>query len=97
MSDSFIIFTKEQWEESYKPLVNPLDPSRRSFGPAEEEIKLLDNFENNRIWSVLWDFYEEREFLSPGFYPPDDSNEDVFYVTEKPWDDERIRVVFPYE
>lgn len=97
MPESYLIYTKAQWEESFKPITNPLDSSRKSFGPAKEEIVLLDNYEGRYIWTLLWDFYEEQRFLSPGLYPPDDSDQDIYYVTESPWNDEKVRVIFPNE
>ena len=97
MTDSIISMSKAEWEEKYKPISNPLDPSRISFGPTEEEIALLEKYEGKYIWTALWDFYQELDVLFPGMYPPDNSDQDIYYVTEKAWDDERIRVFFPYE
>ena len=97
MTEAEMILTKAQWEERFKPKSNPVDQSRTSFGPAAEEITLLDVYEEKYIWSVLWDFYEERQVLAPGFHPPTESEEDVYYVTEIPWQSENISVIFPYE
>jgi hypothetical protein len=97
MTDSIISLTKSEWENKYKPISNPLYLSRISFGPAEEEIALLQSYEAKYIWTQLWDFYQELDVLLPGMYPPDESGQDIYYVTERAWDDERIRVFFPYE
>ena len=97
MSEAETVITKAQWEERYRPIRNPLDSTRDSFGPAAQEIGLLESYEDKYVWSVLWDFYEERHVLAPGFHAPSESDEDVYYVTEIAWQNENISVIFPYE
>jgi len=97
MSESIISISKAEWEKSYKPIRNPLDPSKFGIGPSKREIALLDDFEPRYIWTALWDFYQELVVLFPGKFPTDDSEQDIYYVTEQAWDDARIRVFFPYE
>ena len=91
------VMSSEEWTKEFRPIANPLDPSRNSFGPATEEIALLSQYPPQKVWSQLWDFYEERNALVPGIYPPQDSDEDIYFVTEESWDQEDIQVLMPYE
>lgn len=49
MSESIISISKAEWEKSYKPIRNPLDPSKFGIGPSKREIALLDDFEPRYI------------------------------------------------
>jgi hypothetical protein len=89
--------TRDEWFDQFKPILNPLDPTRNSFGPAVKEIELLSQYAPQRVWSQLWDFYGERHALVPGMYPPQGSEEDIYFVTENPWDRANIQVLMPYE
>lgn len=91
------VLTHDEWINEFRPIKNPLDPSRISFGPASEELELLSQYPPQRVWSQLWDFYEERNVLVAGMYPPEDSEEDIYFVTESSWDHADIQVYLPYE
>lgn len=86
--------TKKDWEANYKPISNPFDLSRKSFGPEAAEVEFVMQKDEKYVWSLVWDFYEELNLLTAGMTPPDGGPDDIFFVTEVPWSDPESIVVF---
>jgi hypothetical protein len=86
--------SKKDWEESYKPILNPFDPTRNSVGPDASEVEFVMEKDEKYVWSLVWDFVEEINLLTPGKMPPDGGPDDIFFITEIPWSDSELVVAF---
>lgn len=82
----------EEWERIYRPISNPRELTRRTFGPTQDEIDVVLRHDPNFVWSQVWDFYEEQLLIQPGFMPPDGCADDLYFITEVPWTDESTTV-----
>lgn len=90
--NSLTMLTVEQWEETYKPMVNVLDPNASwdgiMFETYGEEHRTVKKYPNERIWTYAQG--DEGLYLFAGYHIV---NRIGYFICEVPWEDKNIEVL----
>lgn len=87
----------EQWEESYRPIVNHIDPKASwqnqdsegtMFETLGEELKYVRSQPNNKVWTFVEG--NHGTYLIPGYHTV---NRLGYFVCETEWDDTALEVL----
>ena len=87
-----VTLSVEQWEESYKPMTNVLDPNASwggiMFETYGEELQAVRKWNNKNIWTYIDG--NEGTYLIAGYHIV---NRIGYFICEEEWEHENIQVL----